>query len=161
MLEAVIGAVVLITAAASVYLAYTSSGMDTSEVYVLTARFDDAGGISEGSDVKMSGIKIGVVKKLSIDTQYQAKAELSVKAGIVIPDDSSAAIVSDGIMGNKFISIITGFSQTNFDPGAEIAITRSAVNLETLIDRFVAGGKDGGNEAANDTKPTTHGSSPS
>ncbi|MDR2458818.1 MAG: MlaD family protein [Holosporales bacterium] len=143
MLEAVIGAVVLIVAAASVYIAYTSSGRDTSGGYVLVAKFGNAGGVSEGSDVKMSGIKIGVVKKLEIDEQYQARAELLIKDGVAIPNDSSAVITSDGILGNKFISIITGFAHESFHSGAEITITRSAVNLESLIDRFVAGGKNG------------------
>jgi phospholipid/cholesterol/gamma-HCH transport system substrate-binding protein len=147
-LEAIVGAVVLVVAAASVYVAYTSGWREASGGYVLIAKFSNAGGITEGSDVKMSGIKIGVVNKLAIDEQYQARAELLINDGVTIPDDSSAAVTSDGIIGNKFISVITGFSQENFQPGAEITITRSAVNLESIIDKFVAGGKDS-KEAAN------------
>ncbi|MDR1365317.1 MAG: MlaD family protein, partial [Holosporales bacterium] len=125
MLEAAIGAVVLVVAVAFAYFAYASRDGDVTDGYALFARFSDVSGISVGSDVKMCGIKIGVVKKLKIDKDYQARVELLIKNDEPIPDDSSAEISSDGIMGNKFISILPGFSQNNFTPGAEIAITKA------------------------------------
>ncbi|MDR1333552.1 MAG: MlaD family protein [Holosporales bacterium] len=139
-LEAVIGAVVLLVAAFFMYFAYISRGDNMMEGYILVAEFSDATGIAAGSDVKMCGIKIGTVKKLTISEHYQARVELLIKSEVSIPDDSSAAISSDGIMGNKFVSVISGFSQTSLQPGAEFSITRAAVSLEQLVDKFVAGG---------------------
>ncbi len=139
-LESVIGAVVLIIAVFFVYFAYTTSGEKIKEGYVLTARFDDVSGLTNGSDVKLNGIKVGIVKSLKLDDNYQAKVELLIRDGIRIPSDSSVSVTTDGLMGNKFIAISTGFSSEKLKPNEEIEITRSAVNLEKLIDKFAVGG---------------------
>lgn len=136
-LEAFIGAIVLIVASFFMYFAYISSGEKIKDGYTLTARFDDVSGITVGSDIKLNGIKVGVVKSLSIDSNYQAKVSLLFKNEVQIPDDSSASITSDGIMGNKFIGISAGYSETKYKNGDEIEMTKSAVNLEKLIDKFV------------------------
>lgn len=141
-LEAAIGAVVLVVASFFVYFAYVSSGEKIKDGYVVTARFEDASGLSSGSDVKLNGIKIGVVRSLKLGENYQAVTELLIKEGIKIPRDSSAVITTDGIMGNKYISVSAGFEHEALSEGEEIEITKSSVNLENLIDRFVAGDKD-------------------
>lgn len=141
-LEAVIGAVVLVVASFFIYFAYVSSGEKIKEGYVLNARFDDVSGLSVGSDIKLNGIKVGVVKNLSIDENYQAKAELLIKDAIKIPVDSSVSVTTDGIMGNKFIAVSAGFSKEKFAPGNEIELTRSSINLEKLIDKFALGGNN-------------------
>ncbi|MDR1476241.1 MAG: outer membrane lipid asymmetry maintenance protein MlaD [Holosporales bacterium] len=139
-LEAVIGAVVLMVASFFVYFAYTSSGEKVKQGYVLMARFDDVSGIMNGSDVKLNGIKIGVVKSLSLDENYQATVTLLIKEEIKVPKDSSASISTDGLMGNKFVSISPGFQEEKLEKGGEIKMTRSAVNLERLVDKFLIGG---------------------
>ncbi len=139
-LESVIGAVVLVIAAFFVYFAYTSSGEKIKGGYVLTARFDDVSGLTNGSDVKLNGIKVGIVKSLKLDDNYQAKVELLIRDDIKIPSDSSVSVTTDGLMGNKFVAISTGFSSEKLKPNEEIEITRSAVNLEKLIDKFAVGG---------------------
>lgn len=138
-LEAIIGAVVLVIAGFFVYFAFSSSGEKISHGYVLCAKFQNVGGLAVGADVKINGIKIGIVKSLSIDENYQAKAELLIKDGIKVPQDTSAAIATDGIMGNKFISLDTGFSDDMLPANSEIESTKSAVNLEDLIDKFIVG----------------------
>ena len=139
-LESVIGAVVLVIAVFCVYFAYVSSGEKIKGGYVLTARFDDVSGLANGSDVKLNGIKVGIVKNLKLDDNYQAKVELLIRDEIKIPTDSSVSVTTDGLMGNKFIAISTGFSDEKLKPNEEIEITRSAVNLEKLIDKFAVGG---------------------
>lgn len=138
-LEAVIGAVVLIVASFFIYFAYVSSGEKIKGGYIVTARFDDVSGLSSGSDVKLNGIKIGIIKNLSLDKNYQAKVDLLLKDNIEIPSDSSVSVTTDGLMGNKFIAISAGFSKEKLKPGDEIELTRSSVNLETLIDKFAIG----------------------
>ena len=139
-LESVIGAVVLVVAVFFIYFAYVSSGEKIKEGYVITARFDDVSGLAAGADVKLNGIKVGIVKNLKLDENYQAKVELLIKAGITIPVDSSVAVSTDGIMGNKFVSVSAGFSEEKLKPNEEVELTRSAVNLEKLIDKFALGG---------------------
>jgi len=141
-LEAVIGAVVLVVAAIFMYFAYISSGEKVKDGYVLTARFDDVGGLAVGADIKLNGVKVGIVKSLKIDDRYQAKAALLIKSDIKIPNDSSADISTDGIIGSKFVAINPGFAKEKFKPNEEIELTRSSVNLEKLIDRFVVSGNE-------------------
>jgi phospholipid/cholesterol/gamma-HCH transport system substrate-binding protein len=148
-LEAIIGAVVLFVASYFVYVAYNSSGEKIKQGYALTARFDDVSGIMVGSDVKLNGIKIGVIKKLTLDGNYQANVEMLIMSEVEIPVDSSANIATDGIMGNKFVSISAGYQKTKLKAGEEIEITRSSVNLEKLVDRFIAG-------SGNKEKSETH-----
>ena len=140
-LEAVIGAVVLAVASIFMYFAYTSSGEKITNGYVLVARFDDVGGLAVGADIKLNGIKVGIVKSLRIDKNYQAKAELLLRNDIKIPKDSSASVSTDGLLGSKFMAINPGFSEEKFKPGDEIELTRSSVNLEKLIDKLVVGDK--------------------
>ena len=139
-LESVIGAVVLVDAVFFIYFAYVSSGEKIKEGYVITARFDDVSGLAAGADVKLNGIKVGIVKNLKLDENYQAKVELLIKDGITVPVDSSVAISTDGIMGNKFVSVSAGFSEEKLKPNDEVELTRSSVNLEKLIDKFALGG---------------------
>ncbi|MDR0695600.1 MAG: outer membrane lipid asymmetry maintenance protein MlaD [Holosporales bacterium] len=136
-LEAVIGAAVLVIAAMFLYFAYITKDEDISDGYILVARFEDVGGLSVGSDIKLNGIKVGVIKNLAIDENYQARVELLLKNEIKIPDDSSASVTTDGLMGNKFIALSAGFSEQKFNEGDEIESTRSSLNLEKLIDKFL------------------------
>ena len=142
LLESLIGAVVLAVAGFFIYFAYSTSGEKIKEGYVLVARFDDVSGLTNGSDIKLNGIKVGIVKNLKLDENYQAKVELLLKDKIKIPVDSSVSVTTDGIMGNKYIAITTGFSADVLKPNEEIEITRSSINLEKLIDKFATGSGD-------------------
>ncbi|MDR1289514.1 MAG: MlaD family protein [Holosporales bacterium] len=139
-LEAIIGAVVLIVASLFMYFAYISSGEKVKDGYTLLTRFDDASGIMVGSDVKLNGIKVGIVRSLELDENYQANVIILIKKDIKIPTDSSANISTEGLMGNKFIAITPGYKPEKLNEGEEIEITRSAVNLERLVDKFLIGG---------------------
>lgn len=129
----------LVIAGFFVYFAFSSSGEKINHGYILVARFNNVGGLAVGADIKINGIKVGIVKSLAIDENYQAKAELLMKDNIKVPSDTTAAVSTDGIMGNKFISLDTGFSEETLGAGSEIESTRSAVNLESLIDKFIVG----------------------
>jgi phospholipid/cholesterol/gamma-HCH transport system substrate-binding protein len=122
-----------------VYFAYVSSGEKIGDGYVVIARFEDVSGLSSGSDVRLNGIKIGAVRSLKLGRGYQAVVEIVVKKEVKIPRDSSAAITTDGLIGNKSITISPGFEEIVLSPGDEIEMTRSSVSIEKLIDRFVAG----------------------
>jgi phospholipid/cholesterol/gamma-HCH transport system substrate-binding protein len=139
-LEVIIGGFVLIVSSFFMYFAYTSGGERIKQGYILTARFDDVSGIMTGSDVRLNGIKVGVVKSLMIDEDYQAKVELLLKDDVKIPKDSSAAITTDGLMGSKYVAIVVGYSDQKLKSSEEIEITRSAINMESLIGKLMMGG---------------------
>ncbi|MBQ9440824.1 MAG: outer membrane lipid asymmetry maintenance protein MlaD [Alphaproteobacteria bacterium] len=138
-LEVVIGAVVIVAASFFLYFAYVTSGEKIKDGYTLTAKFEDVSGLTEGADVKINGIKVGIVKSLKLDEDYSAKVELTIKNEYKIPDDSSLAITTDGIMGNKFIAVSTGYSDKYLEQDAEVEDTKSSVNLEGIIDKVISG----------------------
>ena len=138
-LEVVIGAVVIVAASFFLYFAYVTNGEKIKDGYTLTAKFEDVSGLTEGADVKINGIKVGIVKSLKLDEEYSANVELTIKNEYKIPEDSSLAISTDGIMGNKFISISTGYSDKCLEPNSEVDDTKSSVNLEGIIDKVISG----------------------
>lgn len=136
MFETAMGAVVITVALAFVVIAYKSGNIGgTQDGYIITAKFEDVGGITIGSDVKMSGIKIGTVIKQGLDSAYFAVLTLNIDDNIKLSDDSSAKIVSDGLLGGSYISITPGGSPEMLKNRGEIRITQSAVNLLDLIAR--------------------------
>ncbi len=142
-LEAVIGFAVLVVSAFFIYLAYEASGEKIKDGYILTARFEDVSGLTSGSDVKVNGIKVGIVKNLSLEEDYSVKVELLIQDKCKIPVDSSASISTDGIMGNKFVAISVGYSTKKMKQGDEFEDTKSSLNLEKLVDKFIAGAGNG------------------
>ncbi|MBR1944488.1 MAG: outer membrane lipid asymmetry maintenance protein MlaD [Alphaproteobacteria bacterium] len=139
-LEVVIGAVVIVAASFFLYFAYVTSGEKIKDGYNIFARFEDVSGLTEGADVKINGIKVGIVNKLSLDKEdYSARADLTIKNEYKIPEDSSLSISTDGLMGNKFISISLGYSDKYLEPKSELEDTKSSVNLEKIIDTVING----------------------
>lgn len=109
--------------------------------YSLQARFGRTDGLAIGSDVRMAGLNIGKVIDARIDEHYKAILTFEIKEGINIPDDSSASIVSDGILGSKYIEVEPGGSEDFIAPGGEFSYTQDAMVLEELLDRIIGIGK--------------------
>ena len=154
-LETIMGAVVLVIAAIFLAFAYNGSGVRVEAGYILKANFDNASGIGVGSDVRIGGVKIGTVADLTLDPKtYVAVASLQIRNNTEIPKDSSAAIVSSGLLGEKYIQLTAGSDDKMLTNGGKIDFTQSAVNLEELIGKFMFSGggvdknkKDGNTEA--------------
>ncbi|MBW2072658.1 MAG: MCE family protein [Deltaproteobacteria bacterium] len=105
--------------------------------YPLFARFSSVSGLQEGSAVEMMGIKIGQVEQLTIDQEDKtAVVELQIKKGIKILEDATAAIVTAGLIGEKFIKIDAGDHGEVLQPGATIAETESTVE-KLPLDKLV------------------------
>lgn len=159
-LETIMGAVVLAIAAIFLAFAYNGSGVRVEAGYTVKANFDNASGIGLGSDVRIAGVKIGTVSNLILDPKtYEAMASLQIRNDTQIPKDSSAAIVSSGLLGEKYIQLTAGGDDKMLTDGGKIDFTQSAVNLEELIGKFMFSGggvdknkKDAKPEAENDTK---------
>jgi phospholipid/cholesterol/gamma-HCH transport system substrate-binding protein len=136
--ETLIGAVVVAVAVLFLVFAYTGSGIGAvSGGYDLTARFNRADGINVGTDVRLSGIKIGTVAKLALDAKtYNAVTTLALDNSVRLPDDSSARITSDGLLGNQYLSIEPGGSMQMIKPGGQIENTQGSIDLIGLIGKL-------------------------
>jgi phospholipid/cholesterol/gamma-HCH transport system substrate-binding protein len=144
-IETVLGAVVLIVAVAFVVWAYGRSNVGDVGGYTLHAKFDKVDGLDVGADVRISGIKVGRVLAETLDPQtYQATVTFDVRNDIKLPADSSAAILSSSLLGGKFLGVTPGGDEKMLQPGGEITITQSSINLEDLIGRFIYGSASGG-----------------
>jgi len=141
--EIIVGTFVLLCAGIFLFNSMKSANIKTRSGYRLSAKFDDAGGIEAGSDVKISGIKVGTVENNVLDEKtYRAKLTFSVDKDVKLPADSSAKIVSSGLLGEKFLELAPGADEEFLNDGQEIIYTQSSVNFEQLLGKFMFSSKD-------------------
>jgi phospholipid/cholesterol/gamma-HCH transport system substrate-binding protein len=153
--ETVIGAVVLAVALLFLGFAYSSANFGgNSSGYLLEARFQRADGIVVGGDVRVSGVKVGQVESIALDTRtYEAKLMLRIDPAFVFPDDTVAIISSDGLLGGKTVSLSPGGSPDLLADSDVIQYTQSTPSLEQLLGQVIfslkgAGSSDGASAAA-------------
>lgn len=136
--EALVGLLVVVVAVWFVGAAYARSAASGGAGYLLTARFPNATGVSVGTDVRTSGIKIGKVETQRLDPKtFQAVLQLRVAGDIRFPTDSSAAITSEGILGGSYIALSPGGDTTMLKAGDEITDTQGAQDLMGLMGSFI------------------------
>ena len=136
--ETLLGAVVLAVALGFLARAYGRSDAGDPGGYTLRAKFDRTDGLENGGDVRISGIKVGRILTQELDPQtFRAEVTFSVRNGIELPADSSAAIVSSGLLGGKYLSVVPGGEDEILTDRGEIKLTQSSVNLEDLIGRYI------------------------
>ncbi|MEL7129244.1 MAG: outer membrane lipid asymmetry maintenance protein MlaD [Pseudomonadota bacterium] len=115
--------------------------------YEVTARFNNVSGINRGSDVRMAGVKIGIVQAVEVDyARYDATLTLTVDETLDLPDDTDARISTDGLLGGAYIALEPGggFDTIPKDGTGEIIYTRGSVDLLTLVGSFASSlGGDG------------------
>lgn len=149
MIETLIGAVVIIVAMLFFLHAYQihNSGKVSTKQYNIIARFQNVDGITKGSSVKVSGIVVGEVDDLSLDkSSYLAILTMNIDNEIKIPKDSSASIISSGMLGGKYISISPGAEEEMLENNGVIKFTQSSVNLESILGKFMlSNGSKGAN----------------
>lgn len=148
-----VGLFVLVGAAALMFLALKAGNMSSMktfrQTYVVTAKFDNIGGLKPQAAVKSAGVVIGRVDAIQFDDKsYQALVTLTLDAGYKFPKDSSAKILTAGLLGEQYIGLEPGGDTVNLKNGDRLARTQSAAVLEDLINQFIyskaAEGKEGG-----------------
>jgi phospholipid/cholesterol/gamma-HCH transport system substrate-binding protein len=138
--ETVMGAVVLVVAAVFLYFAYTTSQVRAISGYEVTANFDRVEGLRDGSDVRVSGIKVGTVVSQTLDPKdYVAVVKMSIEPSIKLPVDSVATISSTGLLGDMYLSIVPGADDDFIKPGGRIEHTTPPMSLQSLIGQFIYG----------------------
>jgi phospholipid/cholesterol/gamma-HCH transport system substrate-binding protein len=136
-----VGLFVLIGLAAVLFLALKSANLlqySWSKDYVVTAKFDNIGGLKRGAAVKSAGVVVGRVDNIQFDDDsYQAKVSLSLQNQYAFPKDSSLKILTSGLLGEQYVGILAGADEQNLVAGDNIGSTQSAVVLENLISQFL------------------------
>ena len=136
--ETIMGIVVIFVAAFFLYFAYQVSDLQVVKGYDINARFLKVGGLNVGSDVRINGIKVGTVIAQNLDPEdYVADVKLSISSNIQLPKDSGVSIVSDGLVGNKFIKIEPGKSKEFLQNGDTVANTKDFKTLEDMVGEII------------------------
>jgi phospholipid/cholesterol/gamma-HCH transport system substrate-binding protein len=137
LVETLIGAVVLVGAGAFLTFAYTNTDARRVHGYEITARFNRVDGLTNGSDVRLSGIKVGTVTGQDLDRKtYQAVVRMSIDPSVKLPEDTFAKITSSGLLGNNYLALDPGGSDEYLKPGDQITQTQGSVDLLGLISKF-------------------------
>jgi phospholipid/cholesterol/gamma-HCH transport system substrate-binding protein len=137
--EAIVGLLVVILAVWFVIFAWqrTGGGEKAGSIQI-NAIFPNATGVSAGTDVRVSGLKVGTVTGLSLDPQsYQVKVAIALDPDVKLPADSSAAVTSDGLLGSSFVAFTPGGSPTPIKNGDTITDTQGSMDLMALIGQFI------------------------
>jgi phospholipid/cholesterol/gamma-HCH transport system substrate-binding protein len=146
-----VGLFVLLGFAAAAFLALKAGNLasfGTTETYTVKAKFDNIGGLKPRAPVKSAGVTVGRVAGIGFDDKtYQAVVTLSLEKRYQFPKDSSAKILTSGLLGEQYIGLEAGADAANLTDGTPIKMTQSAVVLENLISQFLYGkASEGGGE---------------
>jgi phospholipid/cholesterol/gamma-HCH transport system substrate-binding protein len=144
----IVGCFVLVGLAAIAYLSVSVGGLSYAgpgglELY---ATFDETGGLKARAPVVVAGVKVGQVEAINLDKNARARVRLNIDKSLSVPTDTTASIVTSGILGDRFISLQLGGEEQLLKSGEEISFTESAVLLERLIGKLIHN---------NDTGPPT------
>ncbi len=136
-----VGLFVLLGAIALAFLALRAGNFSTftfASTYNLSAKFDNIGGLKVRAPVKSAGVVVGRVADIKLDDKtFQAVVTLKMEKSFVFPADSSAKILTSGLLGEQYIGIEPGGDDKNLENGSAISMTQSAIVLETLISKFL------------------------
>lgn len=149
-LDVWVGLFIVIGVAALMFLALkagNNGSFSLSKTYEITAKFDNIGSLRPQAAVKASGVVVGRVAEIAFDDKsYKAAVTLEMDSTYKFPKDSSAKILTSGLLGEQYIGIEAGGDEKNLVAGDKIARTQSAAVLEDLINQFIyskaAEGKD-------------------
>jgi phospholipid/cholesterol/gamma-HCH transport system substrate-binding protein len=141
--EILVGLFVLLGMAGLVFLALKAANLASfgaRDGYVVSARFDNIGGLKPRSPVRSAGVTVGRVKTIALDAKtFEGVVTMELDSGVRFPRDSSAKILTAGLLGDQYIGIEPGSSDQDIAAGGVIRQTQSAVVLENLIGQLVTG----------------------
>lgn len=138
-IEISVGAFVIVGVLALIYLSFTLGGLHLNgRSYSLSARFASVGELKPGATVKLAGVSVGEVKRISL-VEFSADVEFALDDGVKLPDDTIASIQSAGLLGDAYVSLSPGGSEKVLASGSRISRTEAAVSLTELISKYAFG----------------------
>lgn len=137
--ETAIGAIVIVVAVGFFTFVYKTADVRAGAGgYELKANFESIDGITTGSDVRISGIKVGsVVDQVLNGESYEAVVTMSIAPEVKLPLDSSAKVTSDGLLGSKFIALEPGGDENMLGSGDTLEHTQGSIDIFGLISKFL------------------------
>ena len=139
--ETLVGVFVLLGLLGLLFLALKAANLGSfggGDTYALTAYFDNIGGLKVRAPVRSAGVTVGRVQSIKLDAKrYQGAVRIEIDKGVQFPSDSSARILTSGLLGDQYVGIEPGGAETMWNAGDEIKQTQSAVVLENLISQFL------------------------
>jgi len=143
-IEIWVGLFVLIGLTGLVFLALKSANLGSlranSNTYTLYAKFDNIGGLKVRAPVRSAGVTVGRVASIKLDTSdipYRGEVRFEINRDVLFPTDTSAQILTNGLLGDQYVGLEAGGDTENMKPGAAFKNTQSAVVLEKLIGQFL------------------------
>jgi phospholipid/cholesterol/gamma-HCH transport system substrate-binding protein len=135
----VVGLFVLAGLGAIAYLSMSVGGFSfrNSGGLLLYAGFDEIGGLKPRAPVVVAGVKVGQVTQIALNDDFRARVTLDLRSDLELPVDTSASIVTSGLLGDQYISLQVGGDDRLLKSGDTITITESALSLERLIGKFI------------------------
>jgi phospholipid/cholesterol/gamma-HCH transport system substrate-binding protein len=139
-MHAVIGAGVIALAALFIVTAYSERGVGLSSGYELKARFGSIDGIKNGSDVLLAGVPVGNVSRVDfIPQSHQAILTLRLNFDVRLPKDTVAMVLSEGMLGSKYLKLEPGGDLDMLQPGDEFEYVQDSVIFEELLQKVILG----------------------
>lgn len=140
--ETLVGVFVLLGILGLLFLALKAANLGSfasaGDTYTLVAKFDNIGGLKVRAPVRSAGVTVGRVTSITLDPKtYQGVVKLDLQRAVQFPSDSSARILTSGLLGDQYIGLEAGAEEKSFAPGDTIKSTQSAVVLESLISQFL------------------------
>ena len=138
--EILVGIFILIGIIVITFLALRMGdfGLLNNTQYIIKAEFTSASGLKKGAHVEMAGVSVGKVKNIIFNPEtYLAEVYIAIENNIKVPEDSTASIRTAGIIGDKFLKISPGGSETIIEKNMSIVETEPSINLEELISKYI------------------------
>lgn len=153
LVESLVGCFILLAIISLMLLAFKVSGLTSlfpEKSYTVVASFDDIGGLKVRAPVKIGGVQIGEVSDIQLDpVTFKATVTLAINKHMkAIPDDSTAGILTAGLLGDNYIEITPMYNEAFLKDGSHIQITHSAMILEKLIGQLIYKLGNSGNSAS-------------
>jgi len=142
-----VGLFVLVGLLSLAYLSFQVGGVQYRGPGGLTlvAIFDEVGSLKPRAQVVVGGVKVGQVKEIRLDPDFRAEVYLEVDGNLLLPTDTSASILTAGVLGDQYIALEPGADEDTLATGDQIQYTQGAVILERLIGKLVQNlGRGGG-----------------
>jgi len=143
--DLLVGIFVMLGLGAVAYLTLSVGGTSFrhGDSLSLIADFDELGGLKPRAPVVISGVKVGQVRAIDLGQDYRARVTLDLQPGLELPNDTSASIVTSGLLGDRYISLQLGGDTQVLKNGDTLTFTESAVLLERLLGKLVHNVGDG------------------
>jgi len=115
-----------------------STTFNVGETYRVSGEFDNIGGLKVRAPVKSAGVVVGRVDQIAFDNErFRARVVMNIDQRYQFPKDTSASILTSGLLGEQYIGLEAGGDSDNLKDGGSLKLTQSAVVLEKLIGQFL------------------------